>query len=284
MAWWCVVRLFAKRPRSRRGGTISTPDTNESRLAREEGRPPSAPADALELPPWIAADPPAVSRRPPMRRTPRRRAAARERSRARAIAGCAVLGTIVTGVASLIGGLPLTPPGTGDEARGRAVALASNANGAKGDPSSFAITADAGPFHPVRSEGKIDYGDAGARFGASRYGHSHEGQDMFAKSGTPLIAVRDGVVVDKGNDGGRGNYIGIHSPSEDQTYVYFHMLRPTSLKRGDRVAAGAKVGSMGCTGSCYGTHLHFEIRRGDEIEDKPIDPLPLLKRWPQSPQ
>ena len=199
-----------------------------------------------------------------------------------------MLGAIVTGTASLIGGLPLTPPGAGDHARGRSVP-ASLGPGAAGEgrdaaPSSLAITSDSGPFHPVQVNGSIDYGDGGARFGASRYGHTHEGQDVFAKSGTPLIAVRDGVVVEKGNDGGRGNYVGLHSPDEDQTYVYLHMLRATSLKPGDEVAAGTEVGAMGCTGSCYGTHLHFEVRRGDDVEGKPIDPLPMLKHWPQSPE
>ena len=222
-----------------------------------------------------------------MRRTPRRRAAARRRSRARAIAGCAVIGAIVTGSASLVGGLPLTPPGVEEPARGRAAGtgLGAAASGEvkKENPSSLAITSDSGPFHPVRVDGPIDYGEADARFGASRYGHSHEGQDIFARSGTPLIAVRDGVVVGKGNDGGRGNYVGIHDPAEERTYVYLHMLRPTALKPGDRVSAGTQVGAMGCTGSCYGTHLHFEVRRGDDIESKPIDPLSMLKKWPQAP-
>jgi murein DD-endopeptidase MepM/ murein hydrolase activator NlpD len=263
---------------------MPTLDPNDARTTRAR-EPRSAPADELEIPGWIAPGPPAMSRRPPMRRTPRRRAAARERSRARAIAGCTVLGAIVTSAASLLGGLPLTPPGAGEGARSGVAAVGpSNADVAAEGPSSLAITADSGPFHPVRVDGKIDYGDAGAKFGASRYGHTHEGQDVFAKSGTPLIAVRDGVVVDKGNDGGRGNYVGIHSAAEDQTYVYLHMVRPTSLKSGDEVAAGTQVGAMGCTGSCYGTHLHFEIRRGDDVEGKPIDPLPLLKRWPQVPE
>jgi murein DD-endopeptidase MepM/ murein hydrolase activator NlpD len=262
------------------GRTIPTADADQN---HSSGEPAPGEVDELELPAWIRAEP-AMSRRPPMRRTPRRRAAARERSRARAITGCAVLGAIVTGTASLIGGLPLTPPDAGDRARGGVAALApSNAAADDEGPSSLAITADSGPFHPVRVDGKLDYGDAGARFGASRYGHSHEGQDVFAKSATPLVAVRDGVVVDTGNDGGRGNYVGIHSPSADQTYVYLHMLRPTSLKRGDEVAAGSQVGAMGCTGSCYGTHLHFEVRRGDDVEGKPIDPLPLLEEWPQAP-
>jgi murein DD-endopeptidase MepM/ murein hydrolase activator NlpD len=61
------------------------------------------------------------------------------------------------------------------------------------------------------------------------------------------------------------------------------MLRPTALESGEQVAAGKQVGAMGCTGSCYGTHLHFEVRSGKGIDRKPIDPLPLLKRWPQTP-
>ena len=257
---------------------MPTHDPNDARTTRaREPRP--APADELEVPGWVAPGLPALSRRPPMRRTPRRRAAARERSRARAIAGCAVLGAVVTSAASLLGGLPLTPPGDG--ARGGVAALGPPN---QEQPSSLAITADSGPFHPVQFDGEFDYGDAGAKFGASRYGHSHEGQDVFGESGTPLTAVRDGVVVDKGNDGGRGNYVGIHSPSEGETYVYLHMLRPTWLKPSEEVAAGTQVGSMGCTGSCYGTHLHFEVRRGDDVEAKPIDPLPLLEQWPQAPE
>ena len=43
-------------------------------------------------------------------------------------------------------------------------------------------------------------------------GALHEGQDVFAKAGTPLVSVRAGRVVETGNDGGRGNYIAIWSP------------------------------------------------------------------------
>ena len=53
-----------------------------------------------------------------------------------------------------------------------------------------------GPYHPVA--GEMGYGERAAKFGASRYGRRHEGQDVFAKPGTPLVAVRDGVVVDGG--------------------------------------------------------------------------------------
>jgi murein DD-endopeptidase MepM/ murein hydrolase activator NlpD len=150
-------------------------------------------------------------------------------------------------------------------------------------PSSLAITSNAGPFHPVRMQDPMDYGDSGAQFGATRGGHSHEGQDIMADPGTSLVAVRGAVVIKTGNDGGRGNYVALYNPSEDHTYVYFHMLRPSPLKPGDEIPAGTEVGAMGCTGSCYGTHLHFEVRSGDSIDAKPIDPLPMLRRWPQAP-
>ena len=39
------------------------------------------------------------------------------------------------------------------------------------------------------------------------------------------------------------------------------------------------VGQLGCTGSCYGAHLHFEVRVGRGVRSEPIDPLPLLRRW-----
>jgi murein DD-endopeptidase MepM/ murein hydrolase activator NlpD len=192
-----------------------------------------------------------------------------------------MVATLATLAASVAGGLPLGPldsPTSGHSAAVGAAALSSDE-----EASSQAITSESGPFHPVRVSEQIDYGDAGAVFGAARYGHAHEGQDIFAASGTPLIAVRDGVVIREGNDGGRGNYVAIYSEPDDQTHVYLHMLHRTPLAPGEQVAAGTQVGTMGCTGSCYGTHLHFEVRVGKGINRKPIDPLPLLKRWPQAP-
>lgn len=123
-----------------------------------------------------------------------------------------------------------------------------------------------------------DWGERDARFGASRSGHMHEGQDVFAKAGTPLVAMRDGRVVETGDDGGRGNYIAIWSRETRTTFVYLHMLRPSRLHPGDRVRTGQRVGAVGCTGSCWGDHLHVELRRGRGTAGRPHDPLPLLKR------
>jgi murein DD-endopeptidase MepM/ murein hydrolase activator NlpD len=134
-----------------------------------------------------------------------------------------------------------------------------------------------GPFVPV--VGKVDYGTAENAFGAARSGHTHSGHDMFAKSGTPLVAVDDTVVVDAGSDGGQGNYVHLYDAKRNQTYVYMHMVAPTKLKAGDEVKAGEEVGGVGCTGSCWGEHLHFEIRGGESMAGEAHDPLPQLKQW-----
>lgn len=129
---------------------------------------------------------------------------------------------------------------------------------------------------PVR--GGSEFGEADARFGASRWGHAHEGQDVFADAGTPIVAVRDGEVVERGDDGGRGNYVAVWNPAGARTFLYLHMQRPSPLRLRDRVTAGGRVGAVGCTGACWGNHLHLEIRRGRGTTGRPLDPLPLLRR------
>lgn len=140
--------------------------------------------------------------------------------------------------------------------------------------------ANPGPFVPV--VGKIDYGTAENAFGAARSGHIHSGQDMFAPTGTPLVAVSDTVVADAGSDGGQGNYVHLYDPGRNRTYVYMHMVAPTPLEPGEKVGAGERVGAVGCTGSCWGAHLHFEIRDGkDPFAGEARDPLPRLRDWNQ---
>jgi murein DD-endopeptidase MepM/ murein hydrolase activator NlpD len=130
---------------------------------------------------------------------------------------------------------------------------------------------------PVR--GPVDYGTQTNGFGAQRSGHVHNGQDMFAPTGTPLLAVRDAVVLESGSDGGRGNYLVLYSSAVRESYVYFHMLQPARVKPGQHVRAGKRVGALGCSGSCDGAHLHFEVHRGRNASGQGIDPRPLLRRW-----
>jgi murein DD-endopeptidase MepM/ murein hydrolase activator NlpD len=134
-----------------------------------------------------------------------------------------------------------------------------------------------GPFVPVA--GPVDYGTAENGFGAARSGHVHTGQDMFAPAGTPEVAATGGVIDDAGSDGSEGNYVYLYDPKRDRTYVYMHMIAPALVDPGDRVHAGERLGGLGCTGSCWGDHLHFEIRDGRGIEGTAHDPLPSLRSW-----
>ena len=129
---------------------------------------------------------------------------------------------------------------------------------------------------PVR--GRVDWGEQDARFGTWRGGHVHEGQDLFAPAGAPLLALREARVVERGDDDGRGHYVAIWSRAVRRTFVYLHMRHPSRVPIGERVRAGQRVGSVGCTGSCWGDHLHLEVRVGRGTTGRPLDPLPLLRR------
>jgi murein DD-endopeptidase MepM/ murein hydrolase activator NlpD len=145
----------------------------------------------------------------------------------------------------------------------------------------LATTPDAGPFNPVAAP--VDYGTAINRFGGGGM-RTHEGQDMFAPVGTPEVSPVPTTVLETGSDGGRGNWAALYDEARDRTYVYMHMLEPASVHRGDELAAGDQVGLLGCTGSCEGPHLHFEIRAGRGPYGEPSDPLRELKSWPQPPK
>lgn len=132
------------------------------------------------------------------------------------------------------------------------------------------------PSFPVR--GPFNWGQEAAAFGVPRAGRSHEGQDVMSRTGTPEVAITAGKVIETGNDGGRGNYMNMYDPVREVTYVYMHMNRPPRVKAGDSVAAGQRVGEVGCTGSCFGDHLHFEIRKGRGPAGAASDPRPFLER------
>lgn len=132
------------------------------------------------------------------------------------------------------------------------------------------------PVNPVAAP--VDYGTAINSFGGGGM-RSHEGQDMFAPEGTPVVSPTATEVLETGTDGGRGNWAALWDAAAGHTYVYMHMSSPADVKAGDRLDAGERAGLLGCTGSCDGPHLHFEIREGKSPYAKPIDPLPELRRW-----
>jgi murein DD-endopeptidase MepM/ murein hydrolase activator NlpD len=155
-------------------------------------------------------------------------------------------------------------------------ANASQAAPSADQPDSFAFY---GHMFPV--QGKHDYGHAGARFGAGRQGHSHQGQDVFAACGTPMVAARAGKVVYRGYHAAAGYYLVIHGDWAGQDYLYAHLRVPALVKAGDRVYTGQPIGEVGETGNARGCHLHFELwsAPGWYKGGHPIDPLPQLKHW-----
>lgn len=112
-------------------------------------------------------------------------------------------------------------------------------------------------------------------------GRGHEGQDLFAPPGTPLVAASDATVLETGDSGGRGNYISIYDRATNQTYNYFHMRAPALARAGQQVSLGQKLGELGCTGDCWGYHLHFEVRAGRSPYGPVRNPTSFLRRLPQ---
>jgi murein DD-endopeptidase MepM/ murein hydrolase activator NlpD len=132
---------------------------------------------------------------------------------------------------------------------------------------------------PVR--GRHDFGGAGALFGSGRAGHAHQGHDVFARCGVPLVAARGGAVQDSGYHGAAGNYLVIDGAGTDLDYAYMHMAEPSPFRAGDRVYTGQRIGSVGETGNARGCHLHFELWSAPGWYDggSPFDPLPSLQAW-----
>jgi Peptidase family M23 len=132
---------------------------------------------------------------------------------------------------------------------------------------------------PVR--GPHDFGGPGARFGAPRSGHTHQGQDITAACGTPLVSVMTGTVQYAGYQAAAGNYIVIDNNGNETDFVYMHMAYPATVRTVNApVAAGQQIGVIGETGDASGCHLHFEYWEGDWWGGgQPIDPLAYLQAW-----
>ncbi len=112
-------------------------------------------------------------------------------------------------------------------------------------------------------------------YGAPRRGHRHQGNDIFALKGTPLVATTDGVV--RTSQGGSGGIMLYLHGDDGNTYFYAHLsCYSSNIYSGARVRAGQIVGYVGNTGNARGgaPHLHFEIHPGGGHS---IDPYPILR-------
>jgi murein DD-endopeptidase MepM/ murein hydrolase activator NlpD len=140
----------------------------------------------------------------------------------------------------------------------RAAQSAHNSYSAPGDTTPSA----AGFIWPVN-------GPVTSPFGM-RWGRMHEGIDIGAGYGTPIRAAAAGRVVYAGWMSGYGNLVAIdHGRGISTAYGHQSSI---AVSVGQDVSQGLTIGYVGCTGHCFGPHLHFEVR----INGAPVDPLGYL--------
>jgi murein DD-endopeptidase MepM/ murein hydrolase activator NlpD len=103
-----------------------------------------------------------------------------------------------------------------------------------------------------------------------RWGRLHAGIDIAVPSGTAIHAADGGRVILMGWVGGYGNYTCIqHTGSLSTCYAHQSSF---ATSNGASVGKGQVIGYVGCTGHCFGDHLHFETR----INGSPVDPMGYL--------
>ncbi len=111
-------------------------------------------------------------------------------------------------------------------------------------------------------------------WGAARSGgRTHQGIDIFAKRGTPVLAATEGVVTRIGENTLGGQVVWVMGPGR-QMHYYAHLDGYADIRRGQLVAPGDVLGFVGNTGNAKGTppHLHYGIYAGGGA----LNPYPLL--------
>jgi murein DD-endopeptidase MepM/ murein hydrolase activator NlpD len=131
--------------------------------------------------------------------------------------------------------------------------------------------------------GAYAFGGEDGRFGAARDGHVHEGQDISAAAGTPLIApVASTVYWVAFQRRGAGHYVVLRA-ADGTDYVFMHLEAGSiTVAEGATLTEGQPFAAVGSTGASSGPHLHFEIWPDGWYSSKasrPIDPLPQLMAW-----
>jgi murein DD-endopeptidase MepM/ murein hydrolase activator NlpD len=130
------------------------------------------------------------------------------------------------------------------------------------------------PAGPIQGESSSGFiwpvnGPVVSPFGM-RWGVLHAGIDIAVPAGTPIRAAASGTVVLAAYTDGYGNYTCIDHGGGIST-CYAHQSS-YAVSSGQSVGQGEVIGSVGCTGHCFGDHLHFEVR----VNGSPVDPLGYL--------
>jgi peptidoglycan LD-endopeptidase LytH len=132
---------------------------------------------------------------------------------------------------------------------------------------------------PVRGLAAADLSDT---WGAARgEGRQHEGIDIMAPQGAPVLAAADGEIVRFWNSERGGVTVYQADDSGQLVYYYAHLSAyADNLKEGDRVRQGDVIGYVGATGNATTPHLHFEIQRTSDARrwwnGRAVNPYPYL--------
>ena len=161
---------------------------------------------------------------------------------------------------------------------------------AKAEPAPAPERSGSAFMFPVAERGM---GAIRSRFGASRDGgrRSHEGVDIFAPFGTPVLAAAAGRITDVASTAVGGLVIWLR-PFGSAVELYYAHLQEQLVRRGDVVEAGQEIGRVGNTGNARGgsPHLHFGIylERRQAVDPEPLlagpPPVRLAEAEPRPPE
>jgi hypothetical protein len=145
-------------------------------------------------------------------------------------------------------------------------------------PAPIPLPDAAGHVFPV--SGPHTYGDP---FGAPRKGYTHQGQDILAAEGVPVVAPVAGAISFTDYQAHAAGYYIVEKGSDGYDYFFAHCQKDSTVVAPEQaVLAGQQLCNVGMTGDASGPHLHFEVWEGGwrvDAGSHPIDPLPLLKSW-----
>ena len=116
----------------------------------------------------------------------------------------------------------------------------------------------------------VSSGTVTGSYGEDRGDHAHSGEDIAAPTGTTVRAADCGTVSVSGEESGYGQMVCVQHAGGTTT-CYAH-LSERDVAVSEYVQAGQKIGEVGCTGSCTGPHVHFEVRQNGAA----TDPAPYL--------
>jgi len=143
-----------------------------------------------------------------------------------------------------------------------------------------AETVAEGAVFPV--QGTHNFGGPENRFGAPREGHIHQGQDILASEGTPVVAPFAGTITTTSYQAGGAGYYAVEHTSTGFDFMFAHCeANSLTVSVGQVVSGGQQLCKVGQTGDATTPHLHFEIWVGgwQAKGGQPIDPLPYLEAW-----